>query len=98
MKIFEINGNKFRGKKSFLKYTEAIFTFGVTWETGKNLDAFVDLLRGGFGRHDYNEPIVVKWINMKKSEDRLPNNLYKSLIEIFEDAENVTFIREEYNG
>ena len=32
-----------------------------------SLDAFNDVLRGGFGVHEYGEPIVVRWLYAGKS-------------------------------
>ena len=96
MREYIINGNKFKSSKGFHKYAESIFTFGLSWETGRNLNAFADILRGGFGQHDYNEEIIVEWRNMNKSKERLPEYIYNSLVEILEEAENVTFIKYKY--
>ena len=96
MKEFTVNGNKFRTQKSFHKYAEEIFTYGLSWETGRNLDAFADILSGGFGQHDYGEKIKVIWINIKKSEERLPSKFYNALIEILEETENVSFERYDF--
>lgn len=46
-------------------------TKDLDWKTGHNLDAFNDLLRGGFGVHDYEEPITIIWENSEKSKDEL---------------------------
>ena len=91
MKEFIINGNKFGTSKSFYKYVEEIFTSDLSWETGKNLDAFNELLEGGFGQHDEGEIITVKWINMASSREKLSSKLYDSIIEILEESENVIF-------
>lgn len=91
MREFIINGNKFSTKKRFHKYVEEIFTYGLNWETGRNLNAFSDLLRGGFGQHDSEETIKVIWINMGKSKEQLPNKFYEALVGILENAENVVF-------
>jgi hypothetical protein len=41
----------------------------------KNMDNFeiqlLDLLRGGFGVHEYGEPILLKWLNFNKSKQDL---------------------------
>jgi len=96
MKEFIINGNKFKTPKAFYKYTEELFTYGLNWETGRNLDAFADLLSGGFGQHDCDEKIKVVWINMKKSKDNLPDKFYDTIIEILEEAENVEFEKHDF--
>ena len=38
---------------------------------GRNLDAFNDVLRGGFGVHDYEEPIRLIWENSDNSRQKL---------------------------
>lgn len=96
MRIYTINGNKFRGEKGFYRYAESTFTSGLNWKIGRNLNAFADILRGGFGMHDYGERIIVKWFNMKKSREVLPAYFYNYLVEILEEAENVVFERYEY--
>lgn len=96
MKTYTINGNKFTTEKAFYKYTEAIFTNDLSWETGRNLDAFADILSGGFGEHDYEETIKVEWTNMRKSKEKLPPKLYQNLVRILENTENVIFEKFPY--
>jgi RNAse (barnase) inhibitor barstar len=43
-------------------------TKDLGWDTGHNLDAFNDLLRGGFGVYEYKEPIKLTWKNISKSK------------------------------
>lgn len=96
MKEYTINGNKFRNANGFYKYAESVFISNLSWETGRNLDAFTELLEGGFGEHDYKEEIIVEWINMNKSRERLTEHFYNSLVDILENTENVTFIKKEH--
>jgi RNAse (barnase) inhibitor barstar len=96
MKEFIIDGNKFKNSKSFHKYAEKILTNGLSWETGRNLDAFSELLEGGFGQHGFGEKIIIKWINMAKSKENLSIEFYDSLIKIISEAENVIFERIDY--
>jgi len=56
-----INGNNFLNLESFYVEIDNVLTKGLTWNTGHNLDAFNDLLRGGFGVFEYEEPIVLIW-------------------------------------
>lgn len=95
MKEFILDGKKFNTPNAFYKYAESLFTFGLDWETGRNLDAFDDLLRGGFGQHEYEEIIRVTWINFSKSRERLPNKFFEDLNDILEKSEYVTL--EKYN-
>ena len=96
MKEYIVDGNKFRTEKGFHQYAEGLFTSGLSWETGRNLNAFADLLSGGFGQHDYDEEIKVKWTNMKKSREKLPVQFYDALVEILEKTENVVFEKYEF--
>jgi RNAse (barnase) inhibitor barstar len=57
---FIIDGSHFSTMKGFYDEVERVFTFGLNWKIGRNLDAFNDILRGGFGRHDLGEPIHIK--------------------------------------
>jgi len=68
---FIFDGNKFGSPSSFFKYSQEILTYNLGWKTARNLDAFSDLLEGGFGRHAYGEIIRVKLINMAKSRRKL---------------------------
>ena len=63
-----IDGKNFNTLDEFYNEIDNLLTRNLTWKTGHNLDAFNDLLRGGFGVHEYGEPILLKWINYKKSE------------------------------
>ena len=96
MRVFVINGNKFSTKRRYYKYAEDLFTYELSWETGRNLSAFTDILRGGFGQHDCDEQIKVIWTNMEKSRERLPSNFYNALVEILENTENVIFEKREF--
>ena len=66
-----IDGNKFSDLKSFYKEVDNVLTKDLQWETGHNLNAFNDLLYGGFGVHEYEEPIKLIWINCLKSKNDL---------------------------
>ena len=72
-RIFIIDGNKFNDIESFYNEIDKLLTKDLNWKTGHNLDAFNDLLRGGFGVHEYGEPIHFKWINFQRSQEILGN-------------------------
>ena len=67
-KVFIIDGNNFNDLEGFYCEIDKLLTKDLTWKTGHNLDAFNDLLRGGFGMHEYGEPILLRWINFNKSK------------------------------
>lgn len=62
-----IDGNNFDDLEGFYCEIDKLLTKDLTWQTGHNLDAFNDLLRGGFGVHEYGEPILISWENFEKS-------------------------------
>ncbi len=67
-----IDGAKFYSEKGFYNLIESLFTAGLSWKMGRDLDAFADIIEGGFGKHGYGEQITIIWINMTKSKSRLP--------------------------
>ena len=46
-------------------------TKNLDWKIGRNLDAFNDVLRGGFGAFEYEEPIAIVWEHSDKSKSDL---------------------------
>ena len=50
--VFIIDGRRFSNMAGFYDEVEQVFTCGLDWKIGRNLDAFNDILRGGFGRHE----------------------------------------------
>ncbi len=54
---------------------------------GRNLDAFNDLLWGGFGVHEYGDPLHIVWIFADESRRALGNELYQTIISIIQDHE-----------
>lgn len=66
-----IDGNNFSSLEAFYEEVEHKLTKNLGWQTGRNLDAFNDILRGGFGVHDYYEPVTIVWTNSTKSQKDL---------------------------
>lgn len=95
-KTIVINGNNFSTLEGFYSEIDAVLTKNLSWETGHNLNAFNDLLRGGFGVHDYEEPIVILWQNSDKSKAELSalrdgETIYEILINIIREHEHIDF-------
>lgn len=74
MKHIVIDGEKFSDLESFFSEIERLLTKDLDWQVGHGLDAFNDLLRGGFGMHEYEEPLHIKWVNFAKSRQDLGYN------------------------
>jgi len=66
MKIYEINGENFSTLDEFYDEIDRVIGF-APW--GRNLNAFNDILRGGFGTPE--EGFVLRWKNHQVSKERL---------------------------
>jgi RNAse (barnase) inhibitor barstar len=62
-----LDGNQFHDLPSFYDEVERTMTKDLGWDFGRNLDAFNDVLRGGFGVYDYEEPVRLIWRHSYKS-------------------------------
>jgi len=85
MKIFELNGDLFEDVEGFYEEIDRMLTKDLSWRTGHNLDAYIDLLRGGFGVHEYGEPIVIRWLNFEKSQRELGMDFVQEIVDITTD-------------
>ena len=68
MKTIELNGNNFSNLSEFYNEVERKMTSGLNWKIGRNLDAFNDVLSGGFGIHNVDENYQLNWKNAEKSK------------------------------
>src|SRR5690242_14123752 len=66
-KVYEIDGVRFSTLEEFYDEVSRVLIPGASW--GHNLDAFNDILRGGFGTPD--EGFVLVWKNSDTSRQRL---------------------------
>ena len=64
--VFTIDGHRFSNMAGFYDEVERVLTFGLDRKIGRNLNAFNDILRGGFGRHEYGQPIHIQWLAYEK--------------------------------
>ena len=93
-----INGDNFSDLKSFYDEIDRILTKDLDWQTGHNLDAFNDLLRGGFGVYEYEEPINLIWKNISKSKTDLGKETTKKWYEqkiVVNKGENQKFFKDK---
>ena len=92
MKEVIIDGNRFSDIEGFYTEIDRLLTRALDWKTGHNLNAFNDLLRGGFGFHEYGEELHVTWINASKSKKDLGyeaaagQTLFDIIVEIILDS------------
>lgn len=70
-KTILLDGNEFSNLQSFYDAVENGLTKDLGWDMGRNLDAFNDVLRGGFGVYEYGEPVRLIWLHSDKSRKDL---------------------------
>ncbi len=70
-KTILLDANEFSTLSSFYQEVENTLTKDLGWSIGRNLDAFNDVFRGGFGVHDYEEPVWLVWLHSDKSRKDL---------------------------
>ena len=88
MKEIIIDGKNFNNLEGFYNEIDKKLTKNLKWKTGHNLNAFNDLLRGGFGVHEYGEPLLIRWINFSKSKNELGKALIDTIINIIIHKDN----------
>ncbi|WP_290711201.1 barstar family protein [Flavihumibacter sp. CACIAM 22H1] len=96
-KVIIIKGDSFSSFEGFYDEVDTVLTKNLNWKTGHNLDAFNDLLRGGFGVHEYEEPITLIWENSHKSKAELnmirnERTIYEILVDIIKSHAHIDFI------
>jgi len=65
--VYEIDGNRFSTLEEFYEEVSRVLIPGAEW--GHNLNAFNDILRGGFGTPEGG--FILRWRNSKLSQERL---------------------------
>jgi RNAse (barnase) inhibitor barstar len=71
MKEVIIDGTQITDLTTFYDEIEKKLTRSLSWNMGRNLDAFNDILRGGFGVHEYAESLRLIWENADLSRNAL---------------------------
>lgn len=87
MQTIKINGNKFSNLSGFYNEVERKMTRGLSWKIGRNLDAFEEVLSGGFGVIESDEVYTLVWLKSQKSKTELKE--YETIIEIITDNSNI---------
>lgn len=95
MQTLKINGDNLSDLETFYDEMDRVLTKDLNWETGHNLDAFNDLLRGGFGVFEYGEPVKIKWTNLSKSKLTLGKEQTDILLEIISYHKHIELQTEE---
>ena len=85
---FTIDGRHFSDMDGFYDEIKQMFTSVLDRGIGRNLNAFNDILRGGFGRHEYGNPIHIKWLFCEKSVRDLGKETMDTIVEIILDTDH----------
>lgn len=87
MKTIELDGNNFSDIESFYdEVQKKLYANDEDW--GRNLDAFNDILFGGFGVFGAGENIKLVWKNSEKSKRDL-GETFNTLLEIIRNNNNI---------
>jgi len=70
-KTLTIDGNTIHDIPSFYDEINRVFMSGEDWALGPSLDAFSDMLRGGYGAVSGDEPVILRWMAMDKNRSDL---------------------------
>lgn len=83
-----IDGRDIYTLNDFFDQIELKLTYRTDFKTGRNLNAFNDLLWGGFGIHEYEEPLHIVWIYAEKSRQALGEKYFNKIVSIIENHES----------
>lgn len=86
-----INGDNFSDLESFYHEVDQVLTKDLDWQTGHNLDAFNDLLCGGFGVYDYATSVKIFWTKFSKSRSELGDKFINNILKIIADHNHIEF-------
>jgi len=87
-KKFIIEGSRIHDKESFYDEINRVFCPDFKG-MGHNLDALVDVLRGGFGTFEYDEKIIVEFNDYKNAQKNLGEAYFSKIIEVFHEEEDL---------
>lgn len=84
-----INGDNFSDMETFYVEIDNVLTKDLEWKTGHNLNAFNDLLSGGFGVFEYGEAIKIIWTNFSRSRKNLGQEMTETLLKIIAEHDHI---------
>ncbi|AZI33093.1 barstar family protein [Kaistella carnis] len=98
MKNIIIEGKHITDIETFYKEINRVFMQNEDWDISQSLDAFNDLLYGGFGEIKGNEPLQLIWKNFEENKKQLGFNATKTFYEgklQAPETYNIDFVREK---
>ena len=91
LRKFTLDGRNMQSKDLFYQEIQRVLCPSFT-KMGKNLDASVIVLRGGFGAFEHREHVELNLFYPKKAIKGLCNGFFKKVIHIFKSQSNVSFL------
>lgn len=88
-----INGDNFSDMETFYVEIYNVLTKNLDWKTGHNLNAFNDLLCGGFGVFEYDEEVKIIWTSFSKSKQTLGQDMTDTLLGIIKEHRHIEFTK-----
>jgi RNAse (barnase) inhibitor barstar len=88
MKEFILDGKNMTSVENFYQEVQRVLCPSFK-KMGRNLHAFRDVLRGGFGAFDEDEPIHLWIIHKKQMNEYLRENFVNSIFKIIDESTNV---------
>lgn len=82
------DGREIHNNEDFYKQVQKKMTKNLDFQIGNNLNAFNDLLWGGFGVHDYGEPLHIVWIFAEESKENLGEEFFAWIVDVIEKHES----------
>lgn len=94
MKQFNLEGRKMNSVESIYQEIERVLAPSMK-RMGRNLHAFRDVLRGGFGAHDDSEKIQIRIVYKKRMRENLGEGFAEKVIKILKESENIEYLKGE---
>lgn len=92
MKTYYLDGSRMTDKNAFYDEVFSEMTGDVDFTPGRNMDAFADIVRGGFGKHGVGEPVAVVWLNFAKAEESLGENFVLTAVKVLTEEGSILTI------
>ncbi len=83
-----IDGRDIHTLNDFFVQIEQKLTSKTDFKRVRNMNAFNNLLWGGFGIHEYGAPLHIVWIYAERSRQALGNKYFTKIISIIEKHES----------
>lgn len=88
-KYVMVDGRNMSNWNTFYEEIQNKLTKGLGWKMGHNLNALDDVLRGGFGCHEYGEVLHIVFIYTSKVKEHMEQETFDTILGIMKGNENI---------